>query len=60
MYNVSKILVKKIVDLLQNIQENLYERSKKFRKENTHEVNTYKEFKDYIDKGGFVYTLGWN
>ena len=46
---------KKIVDLLQNIQDNLYERSKKFRKENTFTANTYKEFKDYIERGGFVY-----
>ena len=53
-YKISNI-GKKIVDLLQNIQENLYERSKKFRKENTFTANTYKEFKDYIDRGGFVY-----
>ena len=53
-YKISNI-GKKIVDLLQNIQDNLYERSKKFRKENTFTANTYKEFKDYIKRGGFVY-----
>ena len=46
---------KKIVDLLSDIQDNLYERSKKFREENTFTANTYKEFKDYIEIGGFVY-----
>ena len=46
---------KKIVNLLQDIQDNLYEKSKNFREENTFTANNYKEFKDYIETGGFVY-----
>jgi len=45
----------KVLDLLDEIQSNLYNRALKFRDENTHEVNTWDEFKDVIkNKGGFV------
>ena len=41
--------------LLDDIQKNIYERSKKFRDEKTTEVNSFDEFKQVLDgKGGFV------
>ena len=44
-----------IVDLLDEIQHNLYARALKFREDNTTEVETYDEFKEVISgKGGFV------
>jgi prolyl-tRNA synthetase len=45
----------KVLDLLDEIQENLYKKALKFRNENTFEVDTWDEFKDIIEnKGGFV------
>jgi len=44
-----------IKNTLEEIQVNLFERAKKFREENMHEVSSYEEFKDVIEnKGGFV------
>lgn len=44
-----------IVDLLDKIQENIYQKAFDYRKENTHTADTYEEFKDIIEnKGGFV------
>ncbi|HEX8038740.1 MAG TPA: proline--tRNA ligase [Chryseosolibacter sp.] len=41
--------------LLSDIQENIYQRSKKFRDEKTTPVSTWEEFKHVLDdKGGFV------
>ena len=40
--------------LLDEIQENLYDRALKFREENTFLVNTWEEFKEQIEKGGFL------
>ena len=45
----------KVAVLLDQIQDNLFNRAISFRKDNTHIANTYDEFKDLIDKGGFVY-----
>ena len=45
----------KIAILLDQIQENLFNKAISFRKDNTHIANTYDEFKKLIDKGGFVY-----
>ncbi len=45
----------KVLDLLDEIQENLYTKALKFREDNTSEANTWDEFKDIIkNKGGFV------
>ncbi|RUA24123.1 MAG: proline--tRNA ligase [Bacteroidetes bacterium] len=45
----------KILDLMDEIQDSLYNRALKFRNENTHEANSWDEFKDIIkNKGGFV------
>lgn len=43
-----------IENLLTNIQANLYRRALKFKDSNTHEVESFEEFKLKIDNGGFV------
>ena len=44
-----------IENLLDEIQDNLFQRALKFREEHTTEVNSYDEFKEVIaGKGGFV------
>ena len=45
----------KIAHLLEQIQENLYEKALNFKEMNTQAVNSYEEFKNVLDtKGGFV------
>ena len=51
--NVSMIS-ERILYLLDDIQKKLYERAKDYRDKNTFEVNNYNDFKNIIDKGGFV------
>lgn len=44
-----------IEETLDTIQNNIYNKAKQFRIENTHEVNSYEEFKDILEnKGGFI------
>jgi len=44
-----------IEELLVKIQDNIYNKALKFRKDNTFKADTYEEFKDIIkNKGGFV------
>ncbi len=46
----------KIEHMLENIQENLYNKAVDFREENTHIVDSYDEFKKVLEeKGGFIY-----
>ncbi len=40
--------------LLEEIQVNIYQKALKFREENTYRVDTWDEFKDQIEKGGFI------
>jgi prolyl-tRNA synthetase len=47
-------IVLHVSDLLNEIQSNIYQKALKFREENTHLVNTWDEFKDQIEKGGFL------
>ncbi len=48
-------LVDYVVDLLDKIQTNLFDRAISFRSEHTTEVNSFEEFKEVIEtKGGFV------
>lgn len=48
-------IVDYIENLLNEIQDNIYNKAYKFREENTHKVDSYDEFKDIIEnKGGFV------
>jgi prolyl-tRNA synthetase len=46
----------RIVELLREIQANLYERARKYRDENSCEVNSYAEFKQKLEEpGGFLW-----
>jgi len=52
-------LTQSVIDILDQIQNNLYNQAKDFRDNNTHSVNTYGEFKNIIKNGGFV-RCGWD
>jgi len=53
-------IVNLIPDLLDSIQNNLFEQAKQFRINNTHTASTYAEFKDIVEnKGGFI-RCGWD
>ncbi|MCC8145222.1 MAG: proline--tRNA ligase [Bacteroidales bacterium] len=41
-------------DLLEDIQKNIYQKAFDYRAQNTVSVDTYDEFKEKIEKGGFV------
>lgn len=41
-------------DLLEKIQQNIYNKALKHREEMTYTVDTYDEFKEQIEKGGFI------
>ncbi|MBX7054100.1 MAG: proline--tRNA ligase [Pyrinomonadaceae bacterium] len=43
-----------IVGLLDDIQENIFQRALAFREENTHSVDTWEQFKEQIERGGFI------
>ncbi len=43
-----------ISGLLEDIQKNLFEKAKKYRDDMTYTVDTYDEFKEQIEKGGFI------
>ena len=43
-----------VEEQLQEIQEAMYQKARKFRNENTHKVSDYEEFKQVISNGGFV------
>lgn len=44
----------RIVDLMDEIQNNIYNKALKFREENTYVVDTWDDFKEKIEKGGFL------
>lgn len=44
----------KVADLLEQIQGNLFDRALRFREANTRKVNSWEEFKEEIEKGGFL------
>ncbi|MPL76905.1 Proline--tRNA ligase [bioreactor metagenome] len=44
----------RIEKLLEDIQENIYNKALRFREESTREVNTWEEFLVEIEKGGFL------
>ena len=47
-------VVEHVAGLLDEIQTKLYDRAMQFREENTYSVETWDEFKEQIEKGGFV------
>ncbi len=49
-----KNITKEVINILDAIQKNLYDRSSKLMEKNTHIVNSWQEFQDVIERGGFV------
>jgi len=49
----------KIIDLLEEIQDSLFDQAKKFRDKNTYRVSSYDDLKRIIIEGGFV-RCGWD
>ena len=47
-------LGKRIEDMLEDIQNNIYAKALKFRDDNIRKVDTWEEFKENIGKGGFL------
>jgi len=48
-------ILKQVIQILADVQNNLYERAHQFRESNTYTVNTYEEFKEVItQKRGFI------
>jgi len=47
-------IVEHITALLEEIQANIYQKALSFREENTFTVDTWDDFKDRIEKGGFI------
>jgi prolyl-tRNA synthetase len=46
----------KIANLLEQIQQNLFQKAQTYNEDNTYHVNTWKEFIDVLEnKGGFIY-----
>lgn len=43
-----------VANLLDEIQANIFQKALNFREENTFKVDTWEEFKEQIEKGGFV------
>lgn len=53
--DLSNDIVAKVEELLEDIQNNIYQKAFDFRKTHTTEVNSYDEFKEILEtKGGFV------
>ena len=51
-------LSQRVPEILQKIQESMFEEALKFQRENTHELQNYEDFKDVIEeKKGFIKTL---
>jgi prolyl-tRNA synthetase len=47
-------IVSRIQKMLEDIQQNIYQKALDFRIANTREVNSYDEFKEEVKKGGFI------
>ena len=43
-----------VQNLLEDIQNNIYQKALKYRLANTVKVDTYEQFKEQIEKGGFI------
>lgn len=49
-----KNIAKEAINVLDEIQKNLFDKSSNLMKKNTHIVNSWQEFQDVIERGGFV------
>ena len=47
-------IVDYVANLLEDIQNNIYTKARNFRDSHIFEANSYDEFKELIEKGGFV------
>jgi prolyl-tRNA synthetase len=47
-------LADRIATLLDDIQANIYQKALEFREENTHRVDSWDQFQEQIEKGGFL------
>ncbi len=47
-------LVERIKTLLDDIQKSIYDKAFAFRQENTHKVDTFEQFQEQLEKGGFL------
>ena len=47
-------IVQQVKELLADMQENIFQKALKLRAEKTYTVDSYEEFKEVIEKGGFV------
>ena len=46
--------VERTLSLMDCIQDNIYNKALEFRKANTYSTDSYQEFKEILDKGGFI------
>jgi prolyl-tRNA synthetase len=46
--------VEKVVSLMEEIQDHIYNKALEFRKANTYTTDSYREFQEILDKGGFI------
>lgn len=44
-----------VLGLLSDIQRNLFEKAKKFREEHTYKIDSWEQFKQQIEEGGFLW-----
>ena len=54
--NIEKL----IFDLLEEIQENIFNKALKFREENIYKIDNYEEFKQSLDEKGGFYLCHWD
>ena len=47
-------LTERIKNLLDDIQQTIYNKAKSFRQENTFKVDTFEQFQEQLEKGGFL------
>jgi prolyl-tRNA synthetase len=50
---------KVVIFLMDEIQNNLFKKAKKYLNDNTHTVDSYDEFKKKIEKDGGMYLINW-
>lgn len=48
-------IANKIEHLLEQIQNNLFQKALSFREDNTHKIDNWESFKEQVEKGGFIY-----
>ncbi|MEJ2005680.1 MAG: His/Gly/Thr/Pro-type tRNA ligase C-terminal domain-containing protein, partial [Cyclobacteriaceae bacterium] len=53
-------VVKHVTALLEDIQSNIYEKAKSFRKENTHVTDSYEDFRNILEDGGGFIWAHWD